>query len=54
MSSEGTEIQFSVPIKEKCFESLQEKILKNVTEKEKHSEVGKQQCFLFPVLKSVK
>ncbi|XP_059579705.1 PHD finger protein 20-like protein 1 isoform X1 [Alligator mississippiensis] len=40
MSSEGTEIQFSVPIKEKCFESLQEKILKNVTEKEKHSEVG--------------
>ncbi|XP_064010384.1 PHD finger protein 20-like protein 1 isoform X6 [Pogoniulus pusillus] len=40
VSSEGTEIQCSVPIKEKCFESLKEKILKNVIEKDKHSEVG--------------
>jgi len=50
VSSEGTEIQYSVPVKEKCFESLKEKILKNVIEKDKHSEVGKLQCFLFPVL----
>ncbi|XP_048795062.1 PHD finger protein 20-like protein 1 isoform X2 [Lagopus muta] len=40
VSSEGTEVQYSVPIKEKCFESLKEKILKNVIEKDKHSEVG--------------
>ncbi|TFK06114.1 AP-5 complex subunit sigma-1 [Platysternon megacephalum] len=40
VSSEGTEIQFSVPVKEKCFENLQEKMLKKVIEKDKHSEVG--------------
>lgn len=50
VSSEGTEILCSVPVKEKCSESLKEKILKNVIEKDKHSEVGKLQYFLFPVL----
>nr|XP_032650944.1 PHD finger protein 20-like protein 1 isoform X2 [Chelonoidis abingdonii] len=40
VSSDGTEIQFSVPVKEKCFENLQEKMLKKIIEKDKHSEVG--------------
>ncbi|XP_039381275.1 PHD finger protein 20-like protein 1 isoform X6 [Mauremys reevesii] len=40
VSSDGTEMQFSVPVKEKCFENLQEKMLKKVIEKDKHSEVG--------------
>ncbi|XP_030075221.1 PHD finger protein 20-like protein 1 isoform X2 [Microcaecilia unicolor] len=38
MSSEGTEIQFFVPGKEKSFENLQEKLLKKMIEKDKHSE----------------
>lgn len=50
VSSEGTEMQCSVPIKEKCFEGLKEKILKNMIEKDKHLEVDKLQYFLFPVL----
>ncbi|XP_029447910.1 PHD finger protein 20-like protein 1 isoform X2 [Rhinatrema bivittatum] len=40
VSSEGTEIQLFVPGKEKSFENLQEKMLKKMIEKDKHSEVG--------------
>ncbi|XP_066571865.1 PHD finger protein 20-like protein 1 isoform X2 [Amia ocellicauda] len=40
VSSEGTEIQLPLPPREKSFESLHEKILKKVIEKDKHSEPG--------------
>ncbi|XP_058866511.1 PHD finger protein 20-like protein 1 isoform X2 [Acipenser ruthenus] len=41
LSSDGTDAQFAVPPCEKGFESLHEKILKRVIEKDKHAEPGK-------------
>ncbi|XP_058877483.1 PHD finger protein 20-like protein 1 isoform X1 [Acipenser ruthenus] len=40
LSSDGTDAQFPVPPREKGFESLHEKILKRVIEKDKHAEPG--------------